>query len=71
LVRDQLNAAPSTGFALRHQQRPRCGVLQMMGANAFVYIVKTILPHPTLIERIGMAAEVAHGSCTDLPPAKK
>jgi dihydrolipoamide dehydrogenase len=43
----------------------------MMGANAFVFIVKTILPHPTLIERIGMAAEVAHGSCTDLPPAKK
>jgi len=22
-------------------------------------------------ESIGMAAEVAHGSCTDLPPAKK
>ena len=27
--------------------------------------------HPTLGESIGMAAEVAHGSCTDLPPAKK
>ena len=32
---------------------------------------KTIHPHPTLGESIGMAAEVAHGSCTDLPPAKK
>jgi dihydrolipoamide dehydrogenase len=32
---------------------------------------KTIHPHPTLGESIGMAAEVAHGSCTDLPPSKK
>ena len=32
---------------------------------------KTIHPHPTLGESIGMAAEVAHGSCTDLPPVKK
>ena len=31
----------------------------------------TIHPHPTLGESIGMAAEVAHGSCTDLPPQKK
>jgi dihydrolipoamide dehydrogenase len=28
-------------------------------------------PHPTLGESIGMAAEVAHGSCTDVPPARK
>ncbi len=41
-----------------------------MGANA-VDIGKTIHPHPTLGESIGMAAEVAHGSCTDLPPARK
>ena len=41
-----------------------------MGADA-VDIGKTIHPHPTLGESIGMAAEVAHGSCTDLPPAKK
>ncbi len=40
-----------------------------MGADA-VDIGKTIHPHPTLGESIGMAAEVAHGSCTDLPPAK-
>ena len=33
--------------------------------------VKTIHPHPTLGESIGIAAEVAHGSCTDLPPARK
>lgn len=26
---------------------------------------------PTLAESIGMAAEVAHGSCTDLPPVRK
>ena len=41
-----------------------------MGADA-VDIGKTIHPHPTLGESIGMAAEVAHGSCTDLPPAWK
>lgn len=41
-----------------------------MGANA-VDIGKTIHPHPTLGESIGMAAEVAHGSCTDLPPTRK
>jgi dihydrolipoamide dehydrogenase len=41
-----------------------------MGADV-VDIGKTIHPHPTLGESIGMAAEVAHGSCTDLPPAKK
>jgi dihydrolipoamide dehydrogenase len=34
-------------------------------------IAHTIHPHPTLIESVGMAAEVAEGSCTDLPPAKK
>ncbi|MCL4757190.1 MAG: dihydrolipoyl dehydrogenase [Rhodocyclaceae bacterium] len=41
-----------------------------MGADA-VDIGKTIHPHPTLGETVGMAAEVAHGSCTDLPPARK
>ncbi|SDI66936.1 dihydrolipoyl dehydrogenase [Propionivibrio dicarboxylicus] len=41
-----------------------------MGADA-VDIGKTIHPHPTLGETIGMAAEVAHGSCTDIPPARK
>ena len=41
-----------------------------MEADA-VDIGKTIHPHPTLGESIGMAAEVAHGSCTDLPPARK
>ena len=34
-------------------------------------IGKTIHPHPTLSESIGMAAEVFEGVCTDLPPAKK
>ncbi|KAA0910979.1 dihydrolipoyl dehydrogenase [Pusillimonas sp. ANT_WB101] len=41
-----------------------------MGADA-VDIGKTIHPHPTLGESIGMAAEVAEGSCTDLPPVKR
>ena len=41
-----------------------------MGADA-VDIGKTIHPHPTLGESIGMAAEVAHGSCTDLTPVRK
>ncbi|MBP9148536.1 MAG: dihydrolipoyl dehydrogenase [Rhodoferax sp.] len=41
-----------------------------MGADA-IDIGKTIHPHPTLGESIGMAAEVAHGSCTDVPPGRK
>jgi len=41
-----------------------------MGADA-VDIGKTIHPHPTLGETIGMAAEVAHGTCTDLPPLRR
>jgi dihydrolipoamide dehydrogenase len=36
-----------------------------------VDIGKTIHPHPTLSESIGMAAEVFEGVCTDLPPPKK
>ena len=34
-------------------------------------IGKTIHPHPTLSESIGMAAEVFEGVCTDLPPVRK
>ena len=41
-----------------------------MGADA-VDIGKTIHPHSSLGESIGMAAEVAHGSCTDLTPVRK
>jgi len=41
-----------------------------MGADA-VDIGRTIHPHPTLGESIGMAAEVFEGACTDLPPARK
>ncbi|OSI08142.1 dihydrolipoamide dehydrogenase (E3 component of pyruvate and 2-oxoglutarate dehydrogenase complexes) [Neisseria animaloris] len=41
-----------------------------MGCDA-VDIGKTIHPHPTLGESIGMAAEVALGTCTDLPPQRK
>ena len=41
-----------------------------MGADA-VDIGRTVHPHPTLGESIGMAAEVAHGSCTDLPPVRR
>ena len=41
-----------------------------MGAD-ITDIGKTVHPHPTLGESIGMAAEVAHGSCTDVPPARK
>ncbi len=41
-----------------------------MGADA-VDIGKTIHPHPTLGESIGMAAEVAEGTCTDLPPPRR
>ncbi len=41
-----------------------------MGADA-VDIGRTIHPHPTLGESIGMAAEVAEGACTDLPPPRR
>jgi len=41
-----------------------------MGADA-IDIGKTIHPHPTLGESIGLAAEVAHGTCTDVPPQRK
>ena len=36
-----------------------------------VDIGKTIHPHPTLGETLGLAAEQADGHCTDLPPTKK
>lgn len=41
-----------------------------MGADA-TDIGKTIHPHPTLCESVGMAAEVYKGVCTDLPAVKK
>ncbi len=41
-----------------------------MGADA-VDIGKTIHPHPTTSESIGMAAELYEGVCTDLPPSKR
>lgn len=41
-----------------------------MGADS-VDIGKTIHPHPTLGESVGMAAEVADGHCTDVPPARR
>src|SRR5205085_8655401 len=41
-----------------------------MGADA-VDIGRTIHPHPTLGESVGMAAELYEGVCTDMPPVKK
>jgi dihydrolipoamide dehydrogenase len=41
-----------------------------MGADA-TDIGKTIHPHPTLGESVGMAAEAFEGVCTDLPPQRK
>jgi dihydrolipoamide dehydrogenase len=41
-----------------------------MGADA-EDIGKTIHPHPTLSESVGMAAELFEGVCTDLPPQRK
>ncbi len=41
-----------------------------MGADA-TDIGKTIHPHPTLGESVGMAAEAFEGVCTDLPPPRK
>ena len=41
-----------------------------MGSDA-VDIGRTIHPHPTLGETIGLAAEAFEGACTDLPPVKR
>src|ERR687885_584173 len=41
-----------------------------MGSDA-VDIGKTIHPHPTTSESVGMAAELSEGVCTDLPPVKR
>jgi len=41
-----------------------------MGADP-IDIGKTIHPHPTLSESVGMAAELFEGVCTDLPPARR
>jgi len=41
-----------------------------MGADA-VDIGRTIHPHPTLTESVGLAAEFYEGVCTDLPPKKR
>jgi len=41
-----------------------------MGADA-VDIGRTIHPHPTLSESVGLAAEAFEGVCTDLPPTRK
>jgi dihydrolipoamide dehydrogenase len=41
-----------------------------MGADA-TDIGKTIHPHPTTSESVGMAAEVFEGVCTDLPPQRR
>jgi dihydrolipoamide dehydrogenase len=41
-----------------------------MGADA-TDIGRTIHPHPTVSESIGMAAEAFEGVCTDLPPQRK
>jgi dihydrolipoamide dehydrogenase len=41
-----------------------------MGSDA-TDIGKTIHPHPTTSESVGMAAEVFEGVCTDLPPQRK
>jgi dihydrolipoamide dehydrogenase len=41
-----------------------------MGADA-TDVGKTIHPHPTTAESVGMAAEVFEGVCTDLPPQRK
>ncbi len=41
-----------------------------IGADA-VDIGKNIHLHPTLGDSIGVESEAAHGSCTDVPPAKR
>ena len=66
---DGLADVHSVGIHL-DSQRDLSDHVARVGADA-VDIGKTIHPHPTLGESIGMAAEIAHGSCTDVPPQKK
>ena len=60
----------AAGVRQRRKVCPGVALAIEIGADA-VDIGMTIHPHPTLGESIGMAAEVAHGSCTDLPPVRK
>lgn len=46
------------------------GLAIEMGADA-IDIGKTIHPHPTLSESVGMASDLFEGVCTDLPPSKE
>ena len=46
------------------------GLAIEMGADA-VDIGRTIHPHPTLSESVGLAAEAYEGVCTDLPPPRR
>ena len=41
-----------------------------MGSDA-EDVGRTIHPHPTLGESIGLAAELYEGACTDLPPPRR
>lgn len=45
------------------------GLAVEMGADA-TDVGRTIHPHPTLIESVGLAAELFEGVCTDLPAAR-
>lgn len=56
---------PSTGDVIGEV----CLAIEI-GADA-VDIGKAIHQHPTLGETVGLTAEVAHGSCTDVPPPRK
>ena len=47
------------------------GTLLALIAGWVLYIGKTIHPHPTLGESVGLAAEAYEGVCTDLPPVRK
>ena len=60
--------APELGGIATHGASPTEAV--EMGADA-TDIGKTIHPHPTLSESVGMAAEAFEGVCTDLPPQRK
>ncbi len=58
------------GPGARHDLISEVALAIEMGADA-VDIGKTIHPHPTLGETVGMAAEVQEGVCTDVMPPRK
>jgi len=69
IIAAALALTEDSGLARNASRSSRACPLDCMGRA--IACGKPIHAHPTLGESIGMAAEVAHGSCTDVPPVRK